>query len=105
MAMPKQRMVPRLGSIDDLLKLSEQPTTETDSTPSSQGAIHSIPINKIRFFKNHPFRLYEGERLSDMADSIAANGVLMPVIVQKIEQDEHGCEYEMLAGHNRMNAA
>ncbi|MGK9250220.1 ParB N-terminal domain-containing protein [Paenibacillus humicus] len=103
--MPKQRMVPRLGSIDDLLKLSEQSSTEADTAPASQGGIQSIPITKIRFFKDHPFRLYEGERLSDMADSIATNGVLMPVIVRRIERDEHGCEYEMLAGHNRMNAA
>lgn len=40
-----------------------------------------------------------------MADSIQNNGVLIPVIVRKIEVDESGCEYEMLAGHNRMNAA
>ncbi|WP_309242004.1 ParB N-terminal domain-containing protein [Paenibacillus sp. S150] len=59
----------------------------------------------MRFFKDHPFRLYEGERLADMADSIQNNGVLIPVIVRKIEVDESGCEYEMLAGHNRMNAA
>ncbi|MBU5442154.1 ParB N-terminal domain-containing protein [Paenibacillus sp. MSJ-34] len=67
--------------------------------------IQYIPINKIGFFKDHPFRLYDGERLTDMANSIESNGVLVPVIVRKIETDVNGCDFEMLAGHNRMNAA
>ncbi|RAU95350.1 chromosome partitioning protein ParB [Paenibacillus sp. YN15] len=103
--MPKQRMAPELGSIDELLKLSEQSFKEPEGTEAAKGAIQSIPICKIKFFKDHPFRLYEGERLTDMADSIANNGVLVPVIIRTIEIDENGCEYEMLAGHNRMNAA
>lgn len=105
MATPKQRMVPKLGSIDELLRLSEQSFKEPEAAEVARGGIQSIPICKIRFFQDHPFRLYEGERLSDMADSIANNGVLVPVIVRTIETDENGCEYEMLAGHNRMNAA
>ncbi|MDU2243682.1 MAG: ParB N-terminal domain-containing protein [Paenibacillus sp.] len=84
--------------------LSEQPSEP--SVPSVQsGGIQSIPINKIRMYKDHPFRLYEDERLTDMADSIQANGVLVPVTVRNIDVDENGCEFEMLAGHNRMNAA
>ncbi|MDF2923881.1 MAG: chromosome partitioning protein ParB [Paenibacillaceae bacterium] len=105
MATPKQRMVPKLGSIDELLKLSEQSFKEPEAVEAAKGGIQSIPICKIRFFQDHPFRLYEGERLTDMADSIAKNGVLVPVIIRTIETDENGCEYEMLAGHNRMNAA
>lgn len=60
-----------------------------------------IPIAKIRPYHNHPFHLYEGERLDDMVASIRANGVLNPVIVRSLND---GC-YEMLAGHNRMNAS
>ena len=51
----------------------------------------------------HPFRLYTGERLSDMVESIRQNGILMPLIIRRIFDDkEH--DYEMLSGHNRMNA-
>lgn len=95
-----KRIVPKLGSIDELLRLSE-PEAPTPVT----GGIQSIPINKMRFYKEHPFRLYDGERLMDMANSIESNGVLVPVIVRRIETDENGCDFEMLAGHNRMNAA
>lgn len=99
--MAPKRPVPKLSSIDELLLLSEQ-----GQAPAEQsGGIQTVPINKIRMYKDHPFRLYDGERLADMVSSIESNGILVPVILRKIETDENGYEYEMLAGHNRMNAA
>lgn len=62
--------------------------------------IQLIQIKNIQPFHDHPFHLYEGERLEDMIASVKEHGVLNPVIVQKID-----CGYEMLSGHNRMNAA
>ena len=62
--------------------------------------IQMIQIKNIQPFHDHPFHLYEGERLEDMIASVKEHGVLNPVIVQKND----GC-YEMLSGHNRMNAA
>jgi len=103
--MPK--INPKIKSIDDLLRLDAEFTEqhkETKITEQKNG-ITTIPIAKIRMFRNHPFRLYDGERLDDMVESVKANGVLIPAIVRKIELDENGCEYEMLSGYNRMNAA
>lgn len=100
--MATKRPIPKLASIDELLLLSEQ---ETDTRPSDENELHSIPISKIRIYHNHPFRLYEDERLADMVNSIETNGILVPVIVRRIDTDEQGHEFEMLAGHNRMNAA
>ncbi len=65
-----------------------------------ENSVQMIPVDKIVPFHNHPFRLYEGERLNDMVESIKEHGVLNPVIVLKTETG-----YEMLAGHNRWNAA
>lgn len=100
--MAAKRPVPKLASIDELLLLSEQ---QSDISSTSENRLQVIPISKIRIYHNHPFRLYEDERLADMANSIETNGILVPVIVRRIEVDEHGNEFEMLAGHNRMNAA
>ena len=73
----------------------------TDSLAAvAEKDVQMIPVDKIRAFRNHPFHLYEGDRLNDMVESIKAHGILVPVIVQ---QDGDG--YEMLAGHNRQNAA
>ena len=65
-----------------------------------QNAQTMIPVDKIVPFHNHPFRLYERERLEDMVESIREHGVLNPIIVQKAVDG-----YEMLAGHNRWNVA
>ena len=70
------------------------------NTPVAVNGIVSIPVEEIPPFHAHPFRLYEGERLEDMVQSIRDHGVLNPVIVRKAARG-----YEMLAGHNRTNAA
>lgn len=70
------------------------------STAEAAGGIQMVPVDKIKAFHDHPFRLYEGERLDDMVESIKEHGVLNPVIVRRI-----GKGYEMLSGHNRQNAA
>lgn len=72
----------------------------TDNAPVEENDIQMIMVDTIRPFRNHPFRLYEGERLQEMVDSIREHGVLMPTIVLQTDDG-----YEMLAGHNRQNAA
>lgn len=67
---------------------------------TAPGGLRMLSIKKIRPFHNHPFHLYEGERLEDMVASVREYGILNPVIVQEIDGG-----YEMLSGHNRMNAA
>ena len=82
---------------DALDLLAEDPVKDT---PVVVNGIVSIPVEEIHPFHDHPFRLYEGERLEDMVQSIKDHGVLNPVIVRKAARG-----YEMLAGHNRTNAA
>ena len=105
--MPK--INPRIKSIDDLLGLDAAEERPIEPTPSvslpTKNTIITLPPQAIRAFRGHPFRLYEGDRLNDLVESISEHGVLNPVIIRKIERDEDGFEYEMLAGHNRQNAA
>jgi len=70
----------------------------TGEAPES--GVTMIPVDKVEPFHEHPFKLYQGERLDDMVDSIKEHGILTPVIVRKTDSG-----YEMLAGHNRQNAA
>lgn len=87
---------PRRKIFDDAIDM----LTGTEAGEGGSSSVQEIPIDKIDAFRDHPFRLYEGERLDDMVDSIKTHGVLTPVIVRKA-----GDRYEMLAGHNRTNAA
>lgn len=65
-----------------------------------ESGVQMLPVDAIEAFRDHPFKLYEGERLDDMVESVKEHGILSPVIVRKVPAG-----YEMLAGHNRQNAA
>ena len=67
---------------------------------SAQGT-SELEINLLVPFKDHPFRLYTGEKLKRMIESIKENGVIESIIVRKKEDGTH----EILAGHNRVNAS
>ncbi len=67
--------------------------------------VQEILISKIREFKNHPFKVSDGEQFNELIESIKISGVLNPVIVRKVESDENGCEYEMISGHRRKKAS
>ena len=62
---------------DALDLLAEDPVKDT---PVAVNGIVSIPVEEIHPFHDHPFRLYEGDRLEDMVQSIREYGVLNPVI-------------------------
>lgn len=64
--------------------------------------VMNAPLDSLIPYHNHKFKLYEGERLEDMVQSIKTNGVLNPIIARPAS--EIG-KYEILAGHNRCNAA
>jgi len=72
-----------------------------DTDIAEQKDIQNIEINLLENYHDHPFSLYTGKRLDDMVESIKENGILNPVIVMKKEIGG----YEILSGHNRVNAA
>lgn len=59
-----------------------------------------LELTRLVPFFNHPFKLYDGERLDDMVESIKEHGIIMPLIVRPKEDGK----YEILSGHNRVNA-
>ena len=60
-----------------------------------------IEIEKIRPFKNHPFKVLDDEKMQDLIESIRVNGILSPVLIRPVGNDR----YEMVSGHRRMHAA
>lgn len=67
-----------------------------------KNAVHSIDIDKLIPYKNHCFKLYEGERLDDMVRSVQNYGIMVPIIVRNVPDSD---TYEILSGHNRVNDA
>ena len=76
---------------------------ESETTKTVENATETLYIDDLVPFADHPFKLYEGERLDDMIRSIRERGVIVPIIVRPNEADNYS--YEILSGHNRVNAA
>lgn len=86
--------------IFDAVDLLTEDTSSQMPVKTMKGGVTMLDIDSIKPFHNHPFHLYEGDRLDDMVESIRDHGILNPVIVREIDDG-----YEMLSGHNRQKAA
>ncbi len=98
-----------LKSFDDMFKSTEVENKAEEKTEKEivveEKIVHKTPMvktNKLMKFADHPFKEYEGDKLQDLADSIKEHGILVPILVRPIEDDEF--EYQIVAGHNRVNA-
>ena len=85
----------KLMSLADMFGMDESKDEQ-----ANEAAVDEIEIEKLIPYRNHPFRLYEDERFDNMVKSIKEFGVIVPVIIRTIGKD-----YEILSGHNRVNAA
>lgn len=84
---------PKITTLDSMFGLDE---------PMTDGSPITIPIDdNLIPYREHPFTLYAGERLEDMVHSVKNNGVLIPIIVRRLDTGQ----LEILAGHNRVNSS
>ena len=59
-----------------------------------------LPINKLRPFENHPFQVKDDDEMNQLVWSVLTQGVLTPLMVRSLENDE----YEVISGHRRLHA-
>ena len=59
-----------------------------------------LPINKLRPFEGHPFYVKDDEEMEQLTESIIQQGVLIPLVVRPLPNDE----YEVISGHRRLHA-
>ena len=59
-----------------------------------------LPINKLRPFEGHPFKVIDNEEMKQLTESIQAQGVLTPLVVRPLENGT----YEVISGHRRLYA-
>lgn len=67
----------------------------------SAGALRELPVAAIHPNPFQPRREFEPQALKELADSIAASGLLQPVLVRTAT----GGSYELIAGERRWRAA
>lgn len=62
----------------------------------------AIPVEKLRPFAGHPFKVKDDDEMNTLIESIQTQGVLSPLIVRPVENTD---EYEVISGHRRLHAA
>ena len=59
-----------------------------------------LPIEKLKPFEGHPFHVKDDAEMEQLVFSIATQGLLTPLVVRPIEENE----YEVISGHRRLHA-
>lgn len=59
-----------------------------------------IEVEKLKPFENHPYYVKDDNEMMNLTESIKENGILSPLIVRPLENDE----YEVISGHRRLHA-
>ena len=73
---------------------------EASNSPS-EGVLRQLPVEFLQRGKYQPRRDINAEALEELASSIRAQGVMQPLVVRSIGQDQ----YEIIAGERRWRAA
>lgn len=72
-----------------------------DSRDDSQSGVTTVRISEIEPNLSQPRKQFDEEALSELADSIAAHGVLQPLLIRPTS----GGTYQIVAGERRWRAA
>ena len=81
--------------LDDLLVDNFFPGDEKES-----GSKITVSLSEIDTKPDQPRKKFDAESIAALADSIAANGLLQPILVRKIRD-----RYEIIAGERRFRAS
>ena len=87
--------------IEQFEKMEKEKQAAIPTISFDNNKIVHLPVDLLKPFPNHPFELYSGERFEDLADSIKACGMITPLLIRMLDDNT----YQILAGHNRNNAA
>ncbi|MCG6896349.1 MAG: ParB/RepB/Spo0J family partition protein [Thiocapsa sp.] len=104
---PKKKGLGR--GLDALLGAARAPSVAVASSEegappaaseSAEGRITRLPLDRIRPGRYQPRHDFDPEALRELAESILAQGVIQPIVVRALGDDE----YEIIAGERRWRA-
>lgn len=87
------------GSVKETRPVEE--SVETPENTVSGQSLKTLPIDLIQRGKYQPRRNFDQDKLQELADSIAAQGVIQPIVVRPVEDGR----YEIIAGERRWRAS
>ena len=74
--------------------------TKENLTERNFASVISLPIERLKPFENHPYKVIDNEGMQCLVESIKSQGVFNPITVRPIDNGE----YEIISGHRRVFA-
>ena len=91
--------------LDALLGIAEDVNANqgmgADSAPLADGKLQQLPVELLQRGQYQPRRDFNADSLQELADSIASQGLIQPIVVRALDQGN----YEIIAGERRWRAA
>ncbi|WP_409968508.1 ParB/RepB/Spo0J family partition protein [Bengtsoniella intestinalis] len=84
-----------LASVDDLF------STQESRDDAQREKVTQLPLEELRTFKDHPFKVKDDEAMLETVESVKFYGVLVPALARP--HPEGG--YEIVSGHRRHRAS
>ncbi|MEN8177230.1 MAG: ParB/RepB/Spo0J family partition protein [Pseudomonadota bacterium] len=81
--------------------INNEAETTGGSVTADISNLTRLPVDLIQRGRYQPRREFDPDSLRELADSIAAQGVIQPIIVRPVENDR----YELIAGERRWRAS
>lgn len=85
----------KLTSLDDIFR------TDEERAADNAERVTTLPMDKLRYFKEHPFQVRDDEEMQSLVESVEQFGVLSPILVRPVEDGM----YEIVSGHRRHRAS
>lgn len=92
--MTKRKSDFTLPTLDDLF------TTQAERDDAKLERVKNIPLDELRPFKNHPFKILNNEEMERMIESIRKVGTITPALARPLPDGG----YELISGHRRLAA-
>ena len=73
----------------------------TETEQPKEERIIEMDVQRLRDFRNHPFKIREDTQFKQLTESISRYGILSPLIVRPMPEGV----YEIISGHRRKYAA
>ena len=92
---PRRALGKGLGAL-----IPTRPPAQVQQTPAAPDQVSQLPIDEIDANPLQPRRVFQSERLEELAQSIRSNGIIQPLVVRR-----HAGRYQLVAGERRWRAA
>ena len=92
---PRKALGKGLGAL-----LPTRPPVPIAAPAPPTGAAQNIAIDAIEPNPHQPRRMFQSEKLAELAQSIRANGIIQPIVVRRV-----GDKFQLVAGERRWRAS